>query len=308
MLAELETLTSRTIPNEILFEASTIRQLTKKLHEQGHLNQRPKTLIPLNSSGSRPPLFFFNDDFNGRGYWIITLARLLGSDQPLLIVAPLGDGNEPVPHTIEAMAADRLPLILDAQTAGPYRLCGSCSAAIVAFEVARLLIAAGKTVEMVVMLDPPTISASRAVQLLFSAVKLVRPITGPIVDCAWTWMFLRCARLQKLCTISWARRRAAVVRRVRRLAGGVETPNFEQSDAERFARTLTAMSNYSPKPLAVRVIYFSIDFSARPWRRISSDLEIIKSPGSHGQVDIADIAKHLRARLQRTSLERQSGT
>ena len=58
-----------------------------------------------------------------------------------------------------------------------------------------------------------------------------------------------------------------------------------------------AMSNYLPKPLAVRVTCFSIDFDARPWRRISSNLEIIKAPGDHYLPDFAYIAKYLKALL-----------
>ena len=56
MLAELERLTGRTIPNSILFEASTIRQLAQKLSEGNYL--APKSLIRLNSNGSQAPLFY----------------------------------------------------------------------------------------------------------------------------------------------------------------------------------------------------------------------------------------------------------
>ena len=242
-------------------------------------------------------------------------------DQPLLIVAPHGDGNEPIPPTIEAMAADRLPLILDAQPEGPYRLCGSCLAGIVAFEVARLLVAAGKNVEMVVMLDPPTISARRSVQLLLSAIKLAKPLSTPIVEAVMAWTFLRCVELQKIWNISWTRLWGAIRRRMRSFAVGrrnrmrsapifadepgkpsIEGAPIERSDTERFAINVVAMSNYFPKPLTVRVICFSIDYSAAAWQRISSNLEIIKSPGNHYQPDLTDIAKHLKARLLITKL------
>src|SRR5262249_14209624 len=59
MLVELERLTGRSIPASILFDAPTIRQLTQKLSERGSLNQRPMTLIRLNSRGSKGPLFYF---------------------------------------------------------------------------------------------------------------------------------------------------------------------------------------------------------------------------------------------------------
>ena len=123
-------------------------------------------------------MIFFHGHFHGFGNSAITLAKFLGPDQPLFVVAPHGTRGETIPRSIEAMAADRLPLIMNAQPEGPYRLGGKCLGGIVAFEVARMLVAAGKEVEMVVMLDPPTINARRSIQLLFSAMKWARPIAG----------------------------------------------------------------------------------------------------------------------------------
>ena len=154
VLVELERLTGRNIPISILFDAPTIGQLAQKLSDPNYLNQKPKALIRLNSSGSQTPLLYFHGDFEEGGYYAVRLARLLGPDQPLFIVPPHGIGDEPIPSSIEAMAADRLPLIVDAQPKGPYRLCGYCNGGIVAFEVARILISAGEKVEMVGMIDP----------------------------------------------------------------------------------------------------------------------------------------------------------
>ena len=40
------------------------------------------------------------------------LARKIGPEFSLIAVAPHGQGGEPIPPSIEAMAADRLPAIL----------------------------------------------------------------------------------------------------------------------------------------------------------------------------------------------------
>ena len=104
------------------------------------------------------------------------LTQILGSDQPVLVVVPHG-GSEAFPQSIEAMAADRLPLILEAQPEGPYRLCGYCVGGMVAFEAARLLLAAGKEVDMVFMIDAPTINARKSMQLLLSLIKVFAAFT-----------------------------------------------------------------------------------------------------------------------------------
>ena len=73
---------------------------------------------------------------------------------------------------------------------------------------------------------------------------------------------------------------------------------YEKSAAERNRGYAYAMSNYYPKRLGVRVVFFSVDYTGEPWRRICSDLEMVKIEGIHGQFDVADIARHLRARLR----------
>ena len=50
-------------------------------------------------------------------------------------------------------------MIIDAYPEGPYRLFGNCMGRILVLEVARLQIDAGKNVELVLMTDPPTVSA-----------------------------------------------------------------------------------------------------------------------------------------------------
>jgi len=294
MLAELESLTGRTISSMILLDAPTIVQLAQKLSEGNHLTQRPQTLVRVNSSGSQAPLLYFHNRYE---YSVVVMARLLGSDQPLLVVAPPGIDEEPIPRTIEAMAADRLPLIMSTQPEGPYRLFGICVGGIVAFEVARMLIAAGKKVEMVIMLDTPTVNARRSVQLLFSTMRCARPVAGSIVEPAMARTWFWCAQLQKFWSISRTRRWAAIKRRVRNLvAAGSSSP------ARPERRYAGAMSNYFPKPLAVRVVHLSVDYGAGAWQRISADLEIIKSPGHHYQFDLTDIAEHLSTRLIMTPM------
>ena len=290
MLVELERLTGRTIPNAILFDAPTFGQLAQKLSEPDYLNQKSKSLIRLNSSGTQAPLFICSHF----GYSEIILARLLGSDQPLLLVAPHGAEGDAIPPTIEAMAAIRLPLILDAQPEGPYRLCGQCIQGIVAFEVARLLVTAGKKVELVIMLDTPNVNANRSLQLLFSTIRHARPLAGHIVEHATVWAWYQCARLRQFLNSPLAKQWAAIKRKIRNLcAGEVEQPTDEWPPREK-----ALLPNYSPKPLAVRVIYFSVDYDAKDWRRLSPDLEIIKTPGAHTDLDLAYIAEHLRPRLQ----------
>ena len=157
MLGEVERLTGRTIPTSILFEARTIRQLAQTLFDQ-HI--QPKPLVKLNPSGESAADFPFS-----RGlYWRWDSTRQnsptsWGRTSRFSSSLPTTSAKSPLMLPIEKIAADRLPLILNAQPKGPYRLYGYCLGGLVAFEVARLLVAAGEKVEMVGMIDSPTISA-----------------------------------------------------------------------------------------------------------------------------------------------------
>jgi oxalate---CoA ligase len=287
MLCELERLTGQTIHTSILFEARTIRQLAQMLFE---LDIRPKSVIKRNPGGGLAPIFLFHGDYIGGGLYAARLANFLGSDQPLFVVAPHDLGKESVSLPIEVIAADRLPLILNAQPKGPYRLCGYCLGGNVAFEVARLLIAAGEKVEMVGMIDSPIVSAHSSLQLLLSAMRCARPVSPSLVDRVmrrtWNTYRLSVDLIQSRVRLNWSR--PWNVFRCR--------PHDRPS-------LVDSLLTYSPKPVAVPVIYFAAEYGSVAWRRISSDIETIKIEGNHAEgirdpANLAKIAYHLRTRLQ----------
>jgi hypothetical protein len=230
------------------------------------------------------------------------------------------------------MAFDRYPLIVNAQPKGPYRLCGVCASGLVAFEVARLLIAAGKEVEMIGMIDPPTINARRSLQLLFSLMNRVRPMAGPVVERTIRLTFRMFSFFNKFWSLPAARRWDFVNDNAKKLvasgrdllraapivggqaamkggdkSGGRVITGGRRPIDERDSRYGTIVSNYLPKPLAARVLYFSLEYGIGAWWRISSDLEVIKLSGTHNGFDIDDVANYLRARLQ-TPLSAKSET
>ena len=205
LLIEVERLTQGTIPPSILFETGTVRQLAERLGRQESLTPQPAVRI----GGEKGRLFhFFHGDFNHGGLSVQKLAAMLGPDRPILAIAPHGIDGEQVPASIEEMAADRLPLILEAQPRGPYVLGGHCNGALVAFETARLLVNAGHRVDLVVMIDPVVVSVRRSARLLLLALDLTKRATGVAPDLrrhslelAW----VRLAESNRLEAGAWAR-------------------------------------------------------------------------------------------------------
>jgi len=315
MLLQIELLTGRTLPSSVLFEATTIRKLTDKLSTADALHTG--ALVKVSSNGTQAPLILFHGDSSG-GSYVAKLAKLLGSNQPIFVVSPHGTAQDSVPRSLEAMAADRLQEIVEAQPHGPYRICGFCISGLVAFELARLLLAAGEKVDMVILIDPPTLNARRSVRATLSTLNHFRPAAGSLAERAIASAWYYVTKIEKFSVLStaqrwqWAKQKSRALFRTSN--GGVKTNAEASNNGATLKRTpfgrmdlgdyhreySIAMSHYLPEPLPVRVIFFSAEHYGEAWRQISPDLEVIKLHGDHLSIvmDPSALAGHLRILLQ----------
>ncbi|HET9338033.1 MAG TPA: amino acid adenylation domain-containing protein [Casimicrobiaceae bacterium] len=147
----IEKETGYAVPLTAMFADDTIAGLASVLREGAPDAGAP--ILPVNTGGSRPPFVYLHGDFSGGGFYSRTIAHALGPDQPTLIVHPHGLTEDTIPATIEEMAADRLRAVRAVQPRGPYLVGGHCNGALVAFEMARQLAAAGESVPAVVLIE-----------------------------------------------------------------------------------------------------------------------------------------------------------
>jgi oxalate---CoA ligase len=152
MVVESERRLGISISDSLLFEASTIRRLAEIFSRSPEV--RPKAVYRVSGMTSHHPLFFFHGDWTDGGFYLKDFARSLGPEQPLVAVAPHGMKGEKLPRSLEEMAAQRLPQILDFQPRGPFLLGGHCAGGMVARETAKLLLAGGHDVRILAMIDP----------------------------------------------------------------------------------------------------------------------------------------------------------
>lgn len=110
------------------------------------------TLVPIQSSGSLPPLFLVHPAGGGVAAYH-DLAKYLSPDQPVFALQNLDSGNQP--PRIEDMAALYIEAIQTVCPNGPYVLGGSSLGGVVAFEMAVQLKSQGRWTSLVVMLDSP---------------------------------------------------------------------------------------------------------------------------------------------------------
>jgi len=260
-MLELRRLTGRSIPDSLLFESSTVRSLAEKLSAPESLE--PKLAFEAAAAFDyATPLLFFHGDWSAGGFYVRHLARKLGGGVSVIAVAPHGVEGAPLPPSFEAMAADRLPEILHAQPHGPYLLAGHCVGGIVALETARLLAAADRRVDAVVMIDPPL---SVGGHLLRNPPEAVEP------------------------PISYAH--GDEIPSVRK---------YFEDVGDTMARYAECLDRYTPRPLAVRLSVLASEFDGRPWLRVSADAALIsKGVGHYDWVThgIGELAGHLTGEI-----------
>jgi len=152
MLAAVDKFCGVTLPTSALLEAPTIQKLAD-LIRNGGVGETNLRLVALRLRGNKPTLYCV-PGAGGDTLQVRLLARHLGEDQPVFAFQPRGfDGRSPFPRSIEEIAKSYIDAMRLNQPRGPYYLCGLSSGGVVAFEMARCLVAEGEEVRFLGLLD-----------------------------------------------------------------------------------------------------------------------------------------------------------
>lgn len=155
MMEEVELRCGAPVPASVLLAGVTLGELAELLVER-RIDERDSMVVKVQPGEAASwPFFFLHGDFRGGGFYCLNLARALGADQRFYVVAAHGLNGDPVPPTIEAMAASYVEMIQAVEPHGPYLLGGLCHAGLIAFEMARQLEQKGEKVGLVAMIGPP---------------------------------------------------------------------------------------------------------------------------------------------------------
>jgi amino acid adenylation domain-containing protein len=111
-----------------------------------------RSLVPVKPGGSRRA-FFCVHAVGGSVVPYVPLAQLLPADRPFYGLEALGLHGEPLIDEIPAMAQQYLAALRTVQPAGPYHLGGWSIGGVIAFEMARQLLAEGERLASLVLLD-----------------------------------------------------------------------------------------------------------------------------------------------------------
>jgi thioesterase domain-containing protein len=131
------------------------------LMEEGGDGHRWTSLVPIQPTGTRPPIYCVHGGA-GTVLHLEPLARALGEDQPFYGLQARGLYGRAAPlKTVEEMAAHYLSEVRTLQPEGPYYLSGYCFGTVVAFDMAMQLVDAGEEVALLAMLTGPSATWTR---------------------------------------------------------------------------------------------------------------------------------------------------
>lgn len=152
LFAQIRTQFGVDLPPTTLLRAPTIAELATFVRSE-RSPLRWKSLVPIQTRGSRPPLFCMHAGA-GTILYYQDLARLLGPDQPIYGLQAQGLYGDAAPHAqIEEMAAHYAREIRTVQPEGPYHLAGFCFGGLLAFAVAQRLRLDGNEIGLLASFD-----------------------------------------------------------------------------------------------------------------------------------------------------------
>jgi amino acid adenylation domain-containing protein len=152
LLSRVQERLGHSLPLGALFAAPTVEKFAAVLQKKLEIGTAGD-LVPLREDGHRPPLFLIAG-IGGHVFTFHKFARLLGPDQPSYGVKAIGvDGSARTPDRIEDIAARYAEEIIEERPDGPVVLGGYSIGALVAFELALQLQAAGRQVGPLVVFD-----------------------------------------------------------------------------------------------------------------------------------------------------------
>lgn len=308
------------LPPQMLFEAPTIEGLARAVDEcRSHsgvggvggartksiVSNRRSPLVAVQPNGSRRPFFFLHAEYGGDGFYCLNLARHLGTDQPFFALSPHGRDGERMPFAIETMAADHLKTLREVQRRGPYLLGGFCTSAVVAWEMGCQLREAGEAVDLLVIMEPPSVRKNYLWRAVHTAAGALVALKGGGPEERLS-LVTRAARLRRLARkIRWREmsRGIEIVTDTSR----VSVPQMGSSDpreqiAQVYSRAVAGfhLRRFDGPVLCLRAGEEPRRGSTEEWRRLAREFTESLVPGDHNSCIITharSLAEQLGAGL-----------
>jgi amino acid adenylation domain-containing protein len=152
IMARLEKETGKRLPLATLFEHSTVEKLAARLIVDDSAITW-QSLVPIKPKGNKMPLYIVH----GAGLNVLlfnALAMNMDDDQPVYGLQAKGlNGIDKPLDVMEDIATNYIAEIIEHDPIGPYALAGYSLGGMIAYEMAKQMLAMGKNVKMLAMFD-----------------------------------------------------------------------------------------------------------------------------------------------------------
>jgi thioesterase domain-containing protein/acyl carrier protein len=184
LLAEVEEQFGRKLALKDLFQAPNIAEFAELL-QAGGASLKWQNLSPIQPEGTRTPFFCVHGD--EANYF---LPKYLGEDQPFYAFFHQGDDGLRIAHTsVEDIAAHFIHEMRSVRPHGPYLLGGYSFGGVVAYEMAKQLMAAGDDVPLLVLFD--TYAPSEFKRVMDEEERFYFPLKNGLMRLAANWYLKR---------------------------------------------------------------------------------------------------------------------
>ncbi len=257
------------------------------------------SLIPIQSKGSKPPLFCVHGAF-GNVLVYSDLAHYLSPNQPVYGLQSVGLDLGHKSHTqVEEMAAYYIKEIQTVQPQGPYLIAGWSMGGIVALEMAQQLLEQGEQISFLGLIDTYIVGAEDY-QEPNGAKQLVN-ILAPDIDLPWQYLRQLDSDEQIIYIMEMLKQRNFL------------PPNFDLVQVRRLIQVYNlnarAAYSYTPKSYPDKITLFQATESELPASQAQSlsflerlatkEVETYRVPGKHKTMFFKPHIKTLAQELQK---------
>lgn len=290
IMARIEKETGKRLPLATLFEHSTVEKLAARL-EIDTSSITWESLVSIKASGNKMPLYIVH----GAGLNVLlfnALAMNMDADQPVYGLQAKGlNGIDAPLDVMEEIAANYIAEIIAKNPDGPYALAGYSLGGIIAYEMAKQLMAAGKEVKMLAMFDTyaeqSTVNDPFLKRVLNNTIFLAKQIGHSLVllkeDPKRTIEYKSLVIKRRIIKLFW------------KLFPGKDEKKegFFAYDNEIDEASEKALRNYflTPLPIAIELFrakkrtFYMVDFNFLGWRPFAlKGVNVHEIPGEHNTI------------------------
>ncbi|MEV4497259.1 amino acid adenylation domain-containing protein [Micromonospora arborensis] len=270
------------LPLAELFARPTIALLGEAVRRAVPTDATRGALVPIQKEGDQPPLFFVHP-VGGDVLCYADLAARLGASQPFYALQS-PERDAPFSAMVD-LAAHYVQSIIAVEPSGPYRLGGWSMGGVIALEMGRQLMAAGREVEWVLaidLLEPPNSAELEPVDDSVLLAWFARDLAA-ISGTGWPVKSLERSDAVSAETVHRDLVEASI------LPAEIDMAAFKRL-ARRFADNARLLHDHRARPFLGPVHFFraadggaSVE-TAKAWGDLHPDFTLVDVPGDHYSV------------------------